>query len=112
MQDFIKINKDDNVAVALKPIAKGTTLNVAGIDVTTVEDIPQGHKFVIKAIKNGDPVIKYGFRIGFAQADIPVGAWVHTHNLRLVLANYLNILMNQRDIRMLSLLSQLISMDI
>ena len=68
MQDFIKINKDDNVAVALKPIAKGTTLNVAGIDVTTVEDIPQGHKFVIKAIKNGDPVIKYGFRIGFAQA--------------------------------------------
>ena len=26
MQDFIKINKDDNVAVALKPIAKGTTL--------------------------------------------------------------------------------------
>ena len=42
MQDFIKINKDDNVAVALKPIAKGTTLNVAGIDVTTVEDIPQG----------------------------------------------------------------------
>ena len=73
---FYKINKDDNVAVALKPIAKGTTLNVAGIDVTTVEDIPQGHKFVIKAIKNGDPVIKYGFRIGFAQADIPVGAWV------------------------------------
>ena len=26
MQDFIKINKDDNVAVALKPIAKGTLL--------------------------------------------------------------------------------------
>lgn len=49
---------------------------------TTVEDIPQGHKFVIKEIKNGDPVIKYGFRIGFAQADIPVGAWVHTHNLK------------------------------
>ena len=112
MQDFIKINKDDNVAVALKPIAKGTTLNVAGIDVTTVEDIPQGHKFVIKAIKNGDSVIKYGFRIGFAQADIPVGAWVHTHNLKTGLANYLNILMNQRDIRMLSLQSQLISMDI
>ena len=52
MQDFIKINKDDNVAVALKPIAKGTTVNVAGTEVTTVEDIPQGHKFVIKEIKN------------------------------------------------------------
>ena len=69
MQDFIKINKDDNVAVALKPIAKGTTLNVAGTDVTTIEDIPQGHKFVIKPIKKGDAVIKYGFRIGYAQAE-------------------------------------------
>ena len=59
MQDFIKINKDDNVAVALKPIAKGTTLNVAGTEVTTIEDIPQGHKFVIKPIKKGDAVIKY-----------------------------------------------------
>ena len=38
MQDFIKINKDDNVAVALKPIAKGTTVNVAGTDVTTLEE--------------------------------------------------------------------------
>lgn len=51
MQDFIKINKDDNVAVALKPIAKGTTVNVAGTDVTTLEDVPQGHKFAIKPIK-------------------------------------------------------------
>ena len=72
MQDFIKINKDDNVAVALKPIAKGTTLNVAGIDVTTVEDIPQGHKFVIKAIKNGDPFIKYGFRIDLQISENPL----------------------------------------
>ena len=63
MQDFIKINKDDNVAVALKPIAKGTTLNVAGTEVTTIEDIPQGHKFVIKPIKKGDAVIKYVFKM-------------------------------------------------
>ena len=33
MQDFIKINKDDNVAVALKPIAKGTTLNLSLIHI-------------------------------------------------------------------------------
>ena len=90
MQDFIKINKDDNVAVALKPIAKGTTLNVAGTEVTTIEDIPQGHKFVIKPIKKGDAVIKYGFRIGFAQADIEVGGWVHTHNLKTALGEHHN----------------------
>ena len=94
MQDFIKINKDDNVAVALKPIAKGTTLNVAGTEVTTIEDIPQGHKFVIKPIKKGDAVIKYGFRIGFAQSDIEVGGWVHTHNLKTALGELLEYTYN------------------
>lgn len=94
MQDFIKINKDDNVAVALKPIAKGTTVNVAGTDVTTLEDVPQGHKFAIKPIKKGDAVIKYGFRIGYAQADVEVGGWIHTHNLRTALGEFLDYTYN------------------
>lgn len=94
MQDFIKINKDDNVAVALKPIAKGTTVNVAGTDVTTLEDVLQGHKFAIKPIKKGDAVIKYGFRIGYAQADVEVGGWIHTHNLRTALGELLDYTYN------------------
>lgn len=94
MQDFIKIHKDDNVAVALKPIAKGTTVNVAGTDVTTLEDVPQGHKFAIKPIKKGDAVIKYGFRIGYAQADVEVGGWIHTHNLRTALGELLDYTYN------------------
>ena len=94
MQDFIKINKDDNVAVALKPIAKGTPVNVAGTDVTTLEDVPQGHKFAIKPIKKGDAVIKYGFRIGYAQADVEVGGWIHTHNLRTALGELLDYTYN------------------
>ena len=59
MQDFIKINKNDNVAVALKPIEKGTTVNVAGTEVTMIENIPQGHKFAIKPVKKGDAVINW-----------------------------------------------------
>ena len=94
MQDFIKINKDDNVAVALKPIAKGTTVDVAGTNVTTLEDIPQGHKFAIKPIKKGDAVIKYGFRIGYAQADVEVGGWIHTHNLKTALGELLDYTYN------------------
>ena len=94
MQDFIKINKDDNVAVALKPIAKGTTVNVAGTDVTTLEDVPQGHKFAIKPIKKGEAVIKYGFRIGYAQADVEVGGWIHTHNLKTALGELLDYTYN------------------
>jgi altronate hydrolase len=89
MQDFIRINDNDNVAVALKPIAKGTTIDVSGISVTTVEDIPQGHKFAIKPVAKGDAVVKYGFRIGYAQENIAVGTWLHTHNLKTALGELL-----------------------
>lgn len=89
MQEIIKINGNDNVAVALKPIAKGTTLDVAGISVVTIEDVPQGHKFAIKPIKKGEAVVKYGFRIGYAQEDIEAGTWIHTHNVKTALGELL-----------------------
>ena len=65
----IKINPADNVVVALHPIAKGTAVPVDNTTVTAVEDIPQGHKMAIAAIKAGENVIKYGFPIGHATAD-------------------------------------------
>ena len=66
MLDFIRINHEDKVAVALHPLTKGTVLNVDGIEVELTEDIPQAHKFALTDIKAGEPVIKYGLRIGFA----------------------------------------------
>ena len=70
MQDFIRIHEDDNVAVALRPIALGESLTVGQYQVTIGEEIPQGHKFALKPIAKGEEVIKYGFRIGFAKEDI------------------------------------------
>jgi altronate hydrolase len=64
MQDIVKINQNDNVAVALRPLNEGETLDVAGEKVTLVQDIPQGHKFALRAIAQGEEVVKYGFRIG------------------------------------------------
>lgn len=94
MQEIIKINENDNVAVALKPIAKGTSLDVNGVQVVTVEDIPQGHKFALRPIKAGEPVIKYGFRIGFAKEDINTGAWIHVHNVKTALGEVLDYTYN------------------
>ena len=89
MQDVIKINQEDNVAVALRPIGKGETLEIGDISVTTVEEIPQGHKVALKAVKAGEEVVKYGFRIGFAKEDISKGQWVHVHNLKTALGDLL-----------------------
>ncbi|MCI8518492.1 MAG: altronate dehydratase [Hungatella sp.] len=89
MQDVIKINQEDNVAVALRPIAKGETLGIGDMEVTTLEEIPQGHKVALKSVKAGEEVVKYGFRIGFAKEDIETGQWVHVHNLKTGLGDLL-----------------------
>ena len=78
MPDFIHIHPDDNVAVALHAIAAGTEF--AGV--TALENIPQGHKMAIKPMADQDQVVKYGFSIGHATADITPGSWVHTHNMK------------------------------
>ena len=77
MPDFIRIHPTDTVAVALRAIPKGTAFE----GVSAAEDIPQGHKMALRAVGNGENVIKYGFSIGHATADITPGMWVHTHNM-------------------------------
>ena len=44
--------------------------------VTATGHIPFGHKFALRALRAGDPVIKYGAR------DIAPGEHVHLHNMR------------------------------
>ena len=90
MQDIVKINQNDNVAVALRPLNEGETLDVAGEKVTLVQDIPQGHKFALRAIAQGEEVVKYGFRIGYAKEAIEKGAWVHVHNVKTALGDVLS----------------------
>ena len=45
-------------------------------------DLESGHKYARCKIKKGESVIKYGFPIGRAVADIEEGEHVHTHNLK------------------------------
>ena len=90
----IQIHANDNVVVALHPIAKGDQILVPGNKtacgegtipdrvVTALEDIPQGHKMAILPIREGENVIKYGFPIGHALADAQPGTWMHTHNVK------------------------------
>lgn len=45
-------------------------------------DIPIGHKLAIKAMNEGDTVIKYGVDIGRVVSDIGVGQHAHVHNIK------------------------------
>lgn len=82
MARFVHINQEDNVAVAIEPIPKGESISAAGYTVTTLEEIPQGHKVALKAIASGDEIIKYGYSIGHATEEIKPGQWVHTHDMK------------------------------
>lgn len=72
------LNVDDNVGVALANLDVGTTTPEG---VTTSKRVPKGHKFALKTIDEGDPILKFGQVIGFATAPIAPGDWVHEHNV-------------------------------
>ena len=93
MQNFIKINDNDNVVVALNAIPQGeaVTVSVSGREcrITAREEIPAGHKMAVCDIPAGGEVLKYGYRIGNAKEEIPAGAWIHTHNVGTALGDLL-----------------------
>lgn len=90
MVNFIKIHKDDNVAVALETIPQEETVTAGENTVVTKMEIPAGHKFALTDLAEGTPVIKYGYRIGFTTADVKAGEWIHTHNLKTGLGDLLD----------------------
>ncbi|GAA0554076.1 altronate hydrolase [Rhizomicrobium palustre] len=75
----IRLNPNDNVVVAVTQLAAGTSVGAENI--ITADVIPFGHKVATSAIREGEPVRKYGQVIGVASADIAPGAHVHVHNL-------------------------------
>ncbi len=79
---LIRITGKDNVAVALSAIVKGDVLNIDELTITSTMDITAGHKIALFDIKKGEPVIKYGYPIGYAKENIAAGTAVHTFNVR------------------------------
>ncbi len=75
------IARDDDVAVAVRPLEPGETLAAVSPPLTVRENIPRGHKVALRDVRAGDTVRKYGWPIGRALADIPAGSLVHTANL-------------------------------
>ncbi len=82
MQEFIKINPADNVAVALRDYRKGETVKAGENAVTLAEDIARGHKFALTDLAEGEAVIKYGFPIGHTKEAVGKGSHIHVHNLK------------------------------
>ena len=75
----IRLHPADNVVVARTDVAIGT--RVPGEGFSSRSQVPAGHKLAARAIRAGEPIVKYNVCIGFAAADIAAGSHVHTHNV-------------------------------
>ncbi|MCI8609670.1 MAG: UxaA family hydrolase [Firmicutes bacterium] len=86
MNDALKIDRQDNVAVVIRPVKAGEILCYTDFEkgetqLTACTDIPIYHKISLLPIPQGTTIVKYGEHIGQASCHIPVGAHVHTHNV-------------------------------
>ena len=87
--DFIVHDKADTVGVAVVETIRPNT-QVTGwimetdetVTMTALDAVPLGHKIALGDIRSGDTVLKYGYDVGRAVADIPRGRHVHVHNLK------------------------------
>ena len=85
----IKINPADSVVVCLEEKHTGDVITVDGTEITVQQDTPAGHKVLIRDVKEGDNIIKYGYPIGHALHDMKAGEWVNENNLKTNLAGTL-----------------------
>jgi galactarate dehydratase len=72
---YIRVNARDNVAILVDPegVAPGALLPDG---LVARERIPQSHKIALHRLETGQPVLRYGQTIGFANRPIPAGSWV------------------------------------
>ena len=81
-KSVLKINPADSVVVCLQSLRKGFNIEADGMSVTVNQDTPAGHKILIKDVKTGEDIIKYGYPIGHVCQDMKAGDWVNEHHLK------------------------------
>ena len=88
---LVRMHETDNVAIVGNDggLPAGTVLE-GGLVLR--EKVPQAHKVSLVDLKAGDAVRRYGIPIGYANADIAAGRWVHERLLRMPEARALETL--------------------
>jgi altronate hydrolase len=81
-QVAVHLRPEDNVAIAARHLPEGLEVEHAGRTLTLTGRVGLGHKFALRAIRQGEAVYKYGQVIGFASQEIPAGGHVHVHNVK------------------------------
>lgn len=73
---YVQVHAQDNVAIVVNEggLRAGTRFE-SGL--TLVDDVPEAHKIALVDIAAGEPILRYGSVIGYAERAIARGSWVH-----------------------------------
>ena len=87
--DLIIHDEKDNVGVVvIETTKKGQECNAwimendKSIKVSSINEVPLGHKIALNDLKEGDTILKYGHDIGKVVKPIKKGDHVHVHNVK------------------------------
>ena len=76
------LDSEDNIGIAARELAAGTTLATPAGEITLRDSIDLGHKFALRTISVGEKITKYRAPIGSAKTLIQAGEYVHVHNMQ------------------------------
>lgn len=82
MKRVLRLNREDNVLVALADLAQGEKIADAASVCTLTNAVPAKHKFAIRHLAPGDAILMYGVLVGRATETIAAGELLTTANLR------------------------------
>jgi altronate hydrolase len=88
VKSFLKIHPDDNVLVALKDLAVGTTISFNSHHFVLKDNVPAKHKFFTDDLSAGDEVRMYGVLVGKVQRGVNEGELMTTANTKHAAGKY------------------------
>lgn len=84
----LKVHPNDNVIVALTNLAPGNEVHHNGDIITIRESVEIKHKFTVKDMVEGEPIIMYGVMVGKAKVPIPAGHMISQANVAHATSDY------------------------
>jgi altronate hydrolase len=84
----LKLDRKDNVVIALRDLRKGDRIGVDSREYTLATDVRAKHKFASESVAVGGQLIMYGVVVGRATSPIQQGEVLTTRNMRHDAAEY------------------------
>ena len=80
-RSVLQLNAADNVAVALSDLSAGDRIVISDQPYVLAAKIPAKHKFALRELAPGDPIVMYGVLVGKATQRIQSGELIGTFNV-------------------------------